>query len=52
MVRGLSRTGVLLRVISTADIPDRLKLGVMSDELHRMCKIASRQPTQIEVVFG
>ena len=50
-IRGLSRNGALLQVISTAGVPDRFKLGVVSEELHRMCKIANKRDTQIEVVF-
>ena len=50
-IRGLSRSGALLQVISTAGVPERFKLGVVSDELHRMCRIANKRDTQIEVVF-
>jgi len=50
-IRGLSRNGAMLQVISTADVPDRFKLGVLSDELYRMCRIATKRDTQIEVVF-
>jgi diguanylate cyclase (GGDEF)-like protein len=50
-IRGLSKSGAMLHVISTAGIPERFKLGVMSDELHRMCKIAHKRDNQIEVVF-
>lgn len=50
-IRGLSRNGAMLQVISTAGVPERFKLGVVSDELHRMCKIAHKRDTQIEVVF-
>ena len=50
-IRGLSRNGAMLQVISTAGVPDRFKLGVVSEDLHRMCKIANRRDTQIEVVF-
>jgi diguanylate cyclase (GGDEF)-like protein len=50
-IRGLSRSGAMLHVISTADIPERFKLGVISEELHRMCRIASKCDNQIEVVF-
>ncbi|HET7888265.1 MAG TPA: sensor domain-containing diguanylate cyclase [Bradyrhizobium sp.] len=50
-IRGLSRSGALLQVISTAGVPERFKLGVVSDELHRMCRIATKRDTQIEVVF-
>jgi diguanylate cyclase (GGDEF)-like protein len=50
-IRGLSRSGAMLQVISTADIPERFKLGVVSEELHRMCRIAHMRDNQIEVVF-
>ena len=50
-IRGLSRSGALLQVMSTAGVPERFKLGVVSEELHRMCRIASKRDTQIEVVF-
>lgn len=50
-IRGLSKTGALLQVISTAGVPERFKLGVMSEDLHRMCKIAHKRDNQIEVVF-
>ena len=50
-IRGLSRNGAMLQVISTAGVPERFKLGVISDELHRMCRIAHKRDNQIEVVF-
>ncbi len=50
-IRGLSKNGALLQVISTAGVPDRFKLGVVADELHRMCRIAHKRDHQIEVVF-
>ena len=50
-VRGLSRNGALLQVISTAGLPERFKLGVVSEELHRLCRIAQKRENQIEVVF-
>jgi hypothetical protein len=50
-IRGLSKSGAMLNVISTAGVPDRFKLGVVSEELHRVCKIANKRENQIEVVF-
>jgi diguanylate cyclase (GGDEF)-like protein len=50
-IRGLSKSGALLQVISTAGVPERFKLGVVSEELHRICRIAQKRDTQIEVVF-
>jgi diguanylate cyclase (GGDEF)-like protein len=50
-IRGLSKSGAMLQVISTAGVPERFKLGVVSEELHRMCKIAHKRDNQIEVVF-
>ena len=50
-IRGLSKNGAMLQVISTAGVPDRFKLGVVADELHRMCRIAHKRDHQIEVVF-
>jgi diguanylate cyclase (GGDEF)-like protein len=50
-IRGLSRNGAMLQVISSAGVPERFKLGVVSEELHRMCRIANKRGTQIEVVF-
>jgi diguanylate cyclase (GGDEF)-like protein len=50
-IRGLSGSGAMLQVISTADVPERFKLGVVSEELHRMCRIARKRDNQIEVVF-
>jgi diguanylate cyclase (GGDEF)-like protein len=50
-IRGLSGAGAMLQVISTADVPERFKLGVVSEELHRMCRIARKRDNQIEVVF-
>jgi diguanylate cyclase (GGDEF)-like protein len=50
-IRGLSRSGAMLQVISTAGVPERFKLGVVSEDLHRMCKIAHKRDNQIEVVF-
>jgi diguanylate cyclase (GGDEF)-like protein len=50
-IRGLSKSGAMLQVISTAGVPERFKLGVVSEELHRVCKIAQKSDNQIEVVF-
>jgi len=50
-IRGRSRSGAMLQVISTADIPERFKLGVVSEELYRLCRIAHMRGNQIEVVF-
>lgn len=50
-IRGLSRSGAVLQVISIADIPERFKLGVVSEELLRMCRIVHKRGNQIEVVF-
>jgi diguanylate cyclase (GGDEF)-like protein len=50
-IRGLSKSGAMIQVISTAGVPERFKLGVVSEELHRMCKIANKRDSQIEVVF-
>jgi hypothetical protein len=50
-IRGLSKSGAMIQVISTAGVPERFKLGVVSEELHRMCKIAQKRDNQIEVVF-
>ena len=50
-IRGLSKSGAMIQVISTAGVPERFKLGVVSEELHRMCKIAHKRDNQIEVVF-
>ena len=50
-IRGRSRNGAMLQVISTAGVPDRFKFGAVSEELHRMCRIANKRDTQIEVVF-
>jgi len=50
-IRGLSKSGAMIQVISTAGVPERFKLGVVSEELHRLCKIAHKRDNQIEVVF-
>jgi len=50
-IRGLSGNGAMLQVISTAGVPERFKLGVVSEELHRMCRIVQKRDNQIEVVF-
>jgi diguanylate cyclase (GGDEF)-like protein len=50
-IRGLSSSGAMLQVISTSGIPERFKLGVVSEELHRMCRIAAKRDNQVEVVF-
>jgi diguanylate cyclase (GGDEF)-like protein len=50
-IRGLSGNGAMLQVISTAGVPERFKLGVVSEELHRICRIAHKRDNQIEVVF-
>jgi diguanylate cyclase (GGDEF)-like protein len=50
-VRGLSRSGALLNVISTADVPARFKLGIAADELRRLCSVVARRDKQLEVVF-
>lgn len=51
-VRGLSRNGAMLQVISTAGVPERFKLGVLSEELHRMCRIAHKRDARTAVGFG
>jgi diguanylate cyclase (GGDEF)-like protein len=50
-VRGLSKSGALLNVISTADIPLRFKLGIAADEMHRLCSVVAKRDKQIEVAF-
>jgi diguanylate cyclase (GGDEF)-like protein len=50
-VRGLSKAGALLNVISTADVPARFKLGIAADDLHRLCAVVARRDRQIEVAF-
>jgi diguanylate cyclase (GGDEF)-like protein len=50
-IRGLSGKGAMLQVISTAGIPERFKLGVASEDMHRMCRVTQKRDSQIEVVF-
>jgi diguanylate cyclase (GGDEF)-like protein len=50
-VRELSNTGALLHLISTANIPEEFKLSIAVDQLHRLCKVAARRDTQLEVEF-
>ena len=50
-VRGLSGSGALLNVISTADVPMRFKLAIAADEFHRLCSVVAKRDKQIEVAF-
>lgn len=50
-VRELSDAGALLHVISTADVPEEFKLGILADQVHRLCKVTKRRDTQLEVAF-
>jgi diguanylate cyclase (GGDEF)-like protein len=50
-VRGLSGTGALLNVLSTADLPDRFELGIAAEDFRRPCKVAARSERHIEVTF-
>jgi len=50
-VRELSDAGALLHVISTANVPEEFKLGILADQVHRLCKVTARRDTQLEVVF-
>lgn len=51
-VKFLSDVGAGLRVNSTADIPDRFKLHILADDMHRLCNVQSRANQQIEVAFA
>ncbi|MBR0798867.1 sensor domain-containing diguanylate cyclase [Bradyrhizobium jicamae] len=50
-VRGLSREGATIEVISTSDVPERFKLAVGADALSRACRITSRADNRIDVAF-
>ncbi len=47
-IRGLSKSGAIIQVISTAGVPERFKLGVVSEDLHRMCKMVSTRDNQMK----
>jgi diguanylate cyclase (GGDEF)-like protein len=51
-VRRLSDQGANLAVISTAGLPDRFKLAIESDAFSRLCKIARKAGTEIDVQFA
>ena len=50
-VRGLSREGATIEVISTASVPERFKLAIGVDALSRACRITSRADNRIDVAF-
>ena len=50
-VRGLSDLGASLAVSSSADVPDRFKLRIPADDFYRLCKVAGKTDTVIEVEF-
>lgn len=50
-VRELSDSGALLHVISTANVPEEFKLGILADKFHRLCKVTARRDNQLEVAF-
>jgi diguanylate cyclase (GGDEF)-like protein len=50
-VRELSDASARLSVISTAEIPEEFKLGIMADQIHRLCKVILRRDSELEVVF-
>jgi hypothetical protein len=50
-VRELSDSGALLHVISTANVPEEFKLGILADQVHRLCRVIGRRDNQLEVAF-
>jgi diguanylate cyclase (GGDEF)-like protein len=50
-VRELSDTSARLRFVSTANVPDEFKLGILADQVHRLCKVTVRLESQLEVEF-
>jgi diguanylate cyclase (GGDEF)-like protein len=50
-VRELSDTSARLSVISTADIPEEFKLGIVADQVHRLCRVTLRRDGELEVAF-
>jgi diguanylate cyclase (GGDEF)-like protein len=50
-VRELSDEGARLSVTSTADIPERFKLAILADQVHRACQVTARGDNHLEVAF-
>lgn len=50
-VRNLSPASAGLDVLSVDDVPDRFKLLIRSDALHRACRIVGKQEKHVEVEF-
>lgn len=51
-VRRLSEQGASLAVISTAGLPERFKLAIESDAFSRLCRVAHKAGTEIDVQFA
>ena len=51
-VRSLSECGAELDVVSTAGVPDKFKLHILGDEMHRGCIVTSRAGRRVEVAFA
>jgi hypothetical protein len=50
-VRGLSETGAIIAVNSTADVPEHFKLSIPAENWARGCHVVARRDRQIEVAF-
>jgi len=50
-VRNLSASNAGLDVLSVEDVPDRFKLLIRSDALHRACRIVGKEERHVEVEF-
>jgi diguanylate cyclase (GGDEF)-like protein len=51
-VRGLSPEAAILNVVSPADVPEKFKLRINSDNTSRFCRVTAKRDKQIEVTFA
>jgi diguanylate cyclase (GGDEF)-like protein len=51
-ISALSQEAATLKVISSADVPDKFKLVIPSDGISRACSVVSKRENQIEVAFA
>ncbi|BDA86761.1 hypothetical protein Sa4125_43030 [Aureimonas sp. SA4125] len=51
-VRSLSQLGAAIDFVSTEGVPERFKLHILADDLHRSCQVAARSDKRLEVTFA
>jgi hypothetical protein len=50
-VRSLSASGAGIDLSSTAGVPDRFKLHIDADDLHRLARVVSKREKHVELAF-